>query len=537
MATNFQDLELILDSNVERACGGARGMGLEVVKPLQCSGCLTTHLREQFNNAAKIEDENAAAVTAKNGTETSKALPVVPGVASLTMAMGSLLSLPQIASPSQRLGFVPAKKAVKADTSAKKAINPSPVIGVPRIDVSAGASASRTAIKSKSSISPFPDYQRLHGGQFGDPINPAGSRRATIVWFRNDLRVHDNEALTQASDDSMSIVPVYCFDPRDYGKSSSGFDKTGPYRAKFLLECVANLRDNLRERGSELIVRIGKPEEVLVSVAKSVGADALYAHMEVAHEEMNSEEKVSAALKDVGVESKYFWGSTLFHVDDLPFRLEDMPSNYGGFRDKVQGVEVRATIAAPKHLKGLPARGGVKAGEIPSLQDLGLNPNALNRPEKHTAYGGALLIGGENEALQRLRSFVVDASSLSDSKNCKADKAGDSLYGANFSCKISPWLAMGCLSPRLMFEDLNRSNRRVATASPPKSGVNAKDGGLDWLVFELVWRDFFRFITKKFGSSKKSSTPATASAKGCGSREIFMECSEIQRSRSKKNGT
>jgi deoxyribodipyrimidine photolyase len=61
---------------------------------------------------------------------------------------------------------------------------------------------------------------------------------------------------------SSSIVPVYCFDPRDYGKSSSGFDKTGPYRAKFLIECVADLRKNLRERGSELVVRIGKPEEV-----------------------------------------------------------------------------------------------------------------------------------------------------------------------------------------------------------------------------------------------------------------------------------
>lgn len=85
---------------------------------------------------------------------------------------------------------------------------------------------------------------------------------------------------------------------------------------------------------------------------------------------------MSAALKEQGVETKYFWGSTLFHLDDLPFKLPEMPSNYGGFREKVQNVSVRDTIEAPQQLKGLPASGNVKSGDIPSLQELGLNPAA-----------------------------------------------------------------------------------------------------------------------------------------------------------------
>lgn len=76
------------------------------------------------------------------------------------------------------------------------------------------------------------------------------------------------------------------------------------------------------------------------------------------------------------MEVKYFWGSTLYHVDDLPFQLEDMPSNYGGFRDRVQKLEVRKTIEALDHLKGMPSRGDFELGEIPSLMDLGLNPSA-----------------------------------------------------------------------------------------------------------------------------------------------------------------
>jgi deoxyribodipyrimidine photolyase len=88
---------------------------------------------------------------------------------------------------------------------------------------------------------------------------------------------------------------------------------------------------------------------------------------------------VSAVLKDEGVETKYFWGSTLFHPDDLPFKLHEMPSNYGGFREKVQNVHVRKTIEAPTQLKGLPQQGGVKPGDVPSLQELGLNPTTVLR--------------------------------------------------------------------------------------------------------------------------------------------------------------
>ena len=44
-------------------------------------------------------------------------------------------------------------------------------------------------------------------------------------------------------------------------QSPSGFDKTGPYRARFILEALHDLRGRLREAGSELLVRIGKPGE------------------------------------------------------------------------------------------------------------------------------------------------------------------------------------------------------------------------------------------------------------------------------------
>lgn len=237
--------------------------------------------------------------------------------------------------------------------------------------------------KSTISSNPLQNPLSLNPRRPSDPSNAAGARRTTVVWFRNDLRVQDNESLSSANNDSMSVLPVYCFDPRDYGKSSSGFDKTGPYRASFLIESVSNLRKNLQARGSDLIVRIGKPETVLAELVKQVGAEAVYAHKEVSHDEVKGEEKIETLLKDEGVEVKYYWGSTLYHIDDLPFKLEEMPTNYGGFREKVQGLKIRNTIEAVDQLRGLPAGSDVESGDIPSLSDLGLNPTATMNQVYH----------------------------------------------------------------------------------------------------------------------------------------------------------
>ncbi|OVA02633.1 DNA photolyase [Macleaya cordata] len=388
---------------------------------------------------------------------------------------------------------------------------PSQISSLSTLSLSSSFSPSKPSYKSTISPTPFQSPLSLNPRRPSDPSNAAAIRRSTIVWFRSDLRVHDNECLNSANNESMSVLPVYCFDPRDYGKSSSGFDKTGPYRATFLIESVSDLRQNLQSRGSDLVVRIGKPETVLVELAKAIGADAIYAHKEVSHDEVKSEEKIEAAMKEEGVEVKYFWGSTLYHVDDLPFKLEEMPSNYGGFKEKVKGLEIRNTIEALDELKGMPSRGDVEIGEIPTLLDLGLNPNA-SRAQDGKPAANASLVGGETEALQRLKKFAAECLSQPN----KGNKEGrpDGMYGANFSCKISPWLAMGCLSPRFMFDEIKKSaTRTISNITARKDdGTGSAGDGMNWLMFELLWRDFFRFITKKYSSTKKmlDGAPVTA---------------------------
>ncbi|KAH7314702.1 hypothetical protein KP509_21G016900 [Ceratopteris richardii] len=426
-----------------------------------------------------------------------------PSLSSAFVPSASLATSSNAASSTKAL-FVP--PSAKKSASSASSLIPATSVATLATEIPSPA----PSLRARRSSTAFPDYQRLpdKGNSFGEPSNGAAIRRVSIVWFRNDLRCHDNETLVTASKESSSILPVYCFDPRDYGKSSSGFDKTGPCRAKFLLECVSNLRERLRERGSDLVVRVGHPEEVLVKLASSIGADALYAHQEVSYEEVSLEKRVSAALQEQGVDVKYFWGSTLFHVEDLPFTLEETPTTYADFRDKIRGLTVRQALEAPKHLKGLPARGDVKPGDMPSIRELGLKPL-----KSHCQNGSSVshkgLVGGEVEALRRLESFTSQKSKQS-AKKIKNPVDGENIYGAKFSSKISSWLATGCLSPRCMFEGLNKSGERIVTAGSSNGSVEGGNG-IDWLVFELVWRDFFRFITKKYAVRKENSDLVTAS--------------------------
>ena len=71
------------------------------------------------------------------------------------------------------------------------------------------------------------------------------------------------------------MLPIYCFDPREYQHQARGrYQKTGPYRAKFRIDAVTDLRGRLREMGSDLMVVIGKPEEVIPRLANKVGTSS-----------------------------------------------------------------------------------------------------------------------------------------------------------------------------------------------------------------------------------------------------------------------
>lgn len=118
-----------------------------------------------------------------------------------------------------------------------------------------------------------------------------------------------------------NIVPLCCFDPQHYqGTYHFNFPKTGPFRLRLLLDSVTDLRARLKKLGSTLLVRHGKPEDVVCDLIKQLGSvTAVAFHEEVASEEKNVEKNVKEVCSQNKVKCQTFWGSTLYHRDDLPF--------------------------------------------------------------------------------------------------------------------------------------------------------------------------------------------------------------------------
>lgn len=296
--------------------------------------------------------------------------------------------------------------------------------------------------------------------------------KTALVWFKTDLRIQDNETLVKAISKSDQVIPVYCIDESHFTTTSYGFQKTGSFRAQFLFEALHNLDKQLRALGSGLLLVKGKPEVEIPKLVQRYQAQKVYAKREVAFEENKTEKAVQTALFKLGCEFESISTSTLFHAEDLPFTIKDIPEVFTNFRKKTEkDAEIRAPFAAPTRISSLE----IPSLVLPDLAELGL--------EEPTIDSRAVLpfVGGERAAIQRLKHYLFDTQLLSTYKETR-----NGMVGADYSSKFSPWLALGCISPRYIYAEVQRYEAQF--------GANESTY---WLVFELLWRDYFRFMFKK----------------------------------------
>ena len=302
------------------------------------------------------------------------------------------------------------------------------------------------------------------------------SNKSILVWFRNDLRVHDNEILHEAVQKSSRIIPVYIFDPRYYSSTPFGTQKTGKFRTKFILESVQDLKTSLQNLGGDLLVLNGKPEEILPGIVKKYQADEVYHHREVAAEETGISSSVEDALWKMQINLKHFIGHTLYHKEDLPFPIKDIPDIFNKFRKKTEREgEIRPVFPTPESIT-VPE--DLETSAVPSLKDLGFDDFDLDER--------AVLDfkGGETEGLKRLHYYLWDSDLLKKYKQTR-----DQLIGGDYSSKLSPWLSAGCLSPREVYWEVNKYEKE-----------RGSNDSTYLLIFELLWRDYFRFMFKKHGT-------------------------------------
>jgi deoxyribodipyrimidine photo-lyase len=282
-----------------------------------------------------------------------------------------------------------------------------------------------------------------------------------IVWFRRDLRVHDHPALRAALEQADGLVPFFCFDDR----LLHGRHESGP-RTQFLLECLTDLREALRRRGSDLLLRHGPPDREIVRVAREVGASAVHITPDVSPFAIRRDERVRRALAEGGAQLNAHPG--LNAVDDVTAVCTNDGRPYtvfSPFHRRWMSEPRRQTLEAPDEIPGLPSN--LHAGTLPALGDLGLASD-LERA----------LPGGERTGRERLAIFLEE-----DVRRYGSNR--DAL-GQDKTSRLSPYLRFGCISPCEL-----------------ESRLPLGTGGAEFRR-QLAWRDFYYHVLHHFPRNAKS---------------------------------
>ena len=286
-----------------------------------------------------------------------------------------------------------------------------------------------------------------------------------ILWFRNDLRTVDNAALRAAVEQHAEVLPLYIVDPAQHHEGPFGFARSGHRRRAFLWEGLQDLHLALLALGSGLRVEVGDPADVMRALCRTWSAEAVHVQQLYGHEEQVQVRQVMAVVRTV-----LHPPNTLLHPADLPFPVQNLPRVFTAFRQAVErDLIVRPPVDAPARL--CTPQEWAQQAFLP-FEPLPSDPRGVLH------FGG-----GRAAALERLRHYFATSAP----STYKATR--NALLGADNSTKFSPWLAQGSLGAREVYAAL-RSHEQ-------EHGANESTY---WILFELLWRDFFQFNAARHGA-------------------------------------
>jgi deoxyribodipyrimidine photo-lyase len=302
---------------------------------------------------------------------------------------------------------------------------------------------------------------------------------AVMYWFRNDLRVIDNpafaQAVTQSREQRDKVFAVYVHDPKQYVQTPWGFERMGAQRQAFLAERLHDLKLQLAVLGIELTELQGSPKDALFAFAKAQKTTQIYCEDIAAPEEQAEIDALQAA----GLQVKILWQSSLLEPSDLPFEVQNLPAVFTAFRNKVEKQALKPREPRKLHLL------------------------SENLPE--------------SAAEKHLKNYFAGDFALTYklTRNQPMNWSPDQ----HFSTKFSPWLACGAISAPMIYAELKRFE-----------AMRGANDSTYWIWFELLWRDYFRFLHLQNGQKlyRKQGLGSVELAKVSNNKQGFKRWCEGQ---------
>ena len=306
-----------------------------------------------------------------------------------------------------------------------------------------------------------------------------------LYWFRSDLRLKDNPNFISACKASDALLPIYVHAPQE--SLIWGFERISEHRLQFLRDALRDLRQQLEQLGSGLLelqapLDSSSIVDLVINAAHHHGIKTIYCEVIQAPEEMQE----LSALRQAGLIVHAELESTMIAVRNLPFAPEAMPDQFTQFRNTIEKAKRLFTepVSAPSQIPSLPEN--FKRSELAADAFIphGTESVPLKDGHPHSSFPHyrEAYRGGTTAAIAHLRQYLERALPHS----YKATR--NQLHGLDYSSKLSPWLALGCISARSVMQKLKQFEL--------EQGANE---GSYWLWFELLWRDYFRVLHLKYG--------------------------------------
>ena len=282
-----------------------------------------------------------------------------------------------------------------------------------------------------------------------------------LYWLRRDLRVCDNQCLSLLPKAVHRLDIIYPW-PQDFNLWSEA-------RQTFLMESLTDLNESLQNLGQKIWILEPQIEVWLENT------HAVYQGLTFS-KSFNSREKTQeqAVLKYFqGSEKHVLWvdQGTLYSEDELPIDWSHFPKTFSAFRRKIE-KNLHKEWSSQQVVQDLPPPQKLE------LPDWATFTNSLVETRAHPQFKG-----GESFALQRLQHYLFGTHKITTYKETR-----NGLLEFDDSSKFSPWLALGCLSPRTIMTEIKVFESQVIS-----------NESTYWLFFELLWRDYFKFLAQYQG--------------------------------------
>ncbi len=290
----------------------------------------------------------------------------------------------------------------------------------------------------------------------------------TLLWFRQDLRLHDNPALHAAVARGGPVVPVYVLDDEAEGRWAAG----GASRW-WLHHSLAALDEALREKGSRLIFARGPAAGIIPALQQATGAGAVYWNRRYEPAAIARDSALKAALTASGVEAKSWNSALLFEPHEVRNKEGNPFKVFTPFWRHCLTLTVTEPVRPPAGPIPAPARWP----ESLQLEVLSLLPRI--RWDHGMA---ATWQPGEAGARDRLRKFA--AGPMADYADTRNDPALAGTSG------LSPSLHFGELGPRQIWAAV-RAAGKARGVFPPSNGARV-------FLSEVGWREFAHHLLFHF---------------------------------------